>query len=121
MKQSAEEVAEQVAHALDEAQSGIHGLMEKVAGLKTAVESLREDVRLISRILLEGNGHEPMMARVSVLDREIREIKTWIEEQREMHQAYRREQIRGRWRLLTAAMPGLVTLFWSLVSLIAKR
>lgn len=121
MSGSVTDVAEQVARALKDARSGLQDLLTKVAELGAEVKSIREEVRLLSRIILEGNGHESMMARVSVLDREVWEAKAWIEDQRKKEEAYRREQVRSRWHLLTAATPGLITFLWWVISSIARR
>lgn len=70
-------------------------LKQFMARMETQFEYLKEDVESITKVVRDGNGQKPMMARIEVIEEKLRED--------EKHQ-------KMRWDLVLAAAPGIIAM-----------
>jgi len=70
-------------------------IKEVLGRVEQQLESLEEDVSYINRVVRDGNGRQPLMTRIELIEQKLSDQ----EKQREK-----------RWKVWVAAVPGLLAL-----------
>ena len=81
------------------------------------LQGVRDSLRRIHRVLMEGNGQKPLISRVAVLEEKMANVEETLEDS--VKQKANNEQIsrRGKYAIGVAALTGLLALASALVSL----
>ncbi len=85
--------------------------------LETAVGEIRRDVadalcdlQSLTRIIRDGNGQDPLIVRVALLERAMSDAAASLREVREAINARMLEVDKGRWHLLAVIVAGVLSL-----------
>jgi len=125
-----QQVVEQLTHVADTMTSMLATMMEAQEGQSKGLDHFREDlkdvrnaIRRIAKVLHEGNGEKPLIARVAVLETRVTELRHDVsrlekhEEDRQMSELKRGEIDRkGKYAIAVALASGLLALATTIIS-----
>jgi len=76
-------------------QEDISSLNNEIVGLRTEAEHHHEDIKRLSKVVVDGNGQPPLLSRIAVIEASVEAAK---------------ETQRRWWELMLVALPGIVSL-----------
>lgn len=76
-------------------QEDISSLSQEIVRLRTEAEHHHEDIKHLSKVVVDGNGQPPLMSRIAVLETTTRAVE---------------DTQRRWWELFLVALPGIVSL-----------
>lgn len=76
-------------------QEDIGSLGQEIVRLRTEAEYHHEDIKHLSKVVVDGNGQPPLLSRIAVIEAAVEATK---------------ETQRRWWELLLVALPGIVSL-----------
>lgn len=77
-----------------------------ITKIETEIEQLKTDLGYLNRVIRDGNGNDPLMTRLALLEERVKETKEEMDKMEEEEAETRR----FRWEFLIAAIPGILAL-----------
>ena len=76
-------------------QEDLNSLNQEVVRLRTEAQHHHDDIKQLSKVVVDGNGQPPLLSRIAVIENSVRGVE---------------ETQRRWWELLLLAAPGIVSL-----------
>ena len=76
-------------------QEDISSLSQEIVRLRTEAEYHHEDIKHLSKVVVDGNGQPPLMSRIAVIEQATKNVE---------------DTQRRWWELFLVALPGIVSL-----------
>lgn len=77
---------------------------------------LRQDVDAINHILRDGNGQQPFIVRLALVEQSLKVLAEEVKSCTEAIQSQVSENVKGKWGLVGIVIAGLMSLFASVIA-----
>ena len=77
-----------------------------ITKIETEISQLKTDLGYLNKVIRDGNGQDPLMTRLALLEERVKEPKEEMDKMEELDAETRR----FRWEFFIAAIPGILAL-----------
>lgn len=81
-----------------------------IAELRRDVADLTKTVSVLSRHVVEGNGHDSILTRLRILEETVGTAAVALKDLTKVWEARAAEDSKGKWQLITSVISGLIAL-----------
>jgi hypothetical protein len=112
-------VNRRVNDALQGLVEGLHSNALSLVGLKAELQTLKDNVSMISNLINVDQGRGTLVTRIHVMERVCETIQNDLRAVKSADMATKKEDLRGRWQLRLALISAAVSLIATLATIIS--